>query len=122
MICRRVSLIYGYSYPQCVSLITDRKFLDGPPDLARKCDPWLGRLCDACRHTMPASETSLPDISESIALSVLVEALIADLPSARTNTVAALAAHRASVSWEQEFETLASWFEAGELYKSFCNH
>jgi len=63
---------------------------------------------------MPARETSLPDISESIALSVLVEALIADLPSARTNTVAALAAHRASVSWEQEFETPASWFEAGE--------
>jgi hypothetical protein len=28
--------------------------------------------------------------------------------------VAAQAAHRASVSWEQEFETLASWFEAGE--------
>jgi hypothetical protein len=45
---------------------------------------------------------------------VLVEALIADLPSARTDTEAAQAAHRASVSWEQEFETLASWFEAGE--------
>ena len=44
----------------------------------------------------------------------LVEALIADLPSARINTVAARAAHRASVSWEQEFETLASWFEAGK--------
>jgi hypothetical protein len=51
---------------------------------------------------------------ESISPPVLVEALIADLPSARTNAVAALAAHRASVSWEQEFETLASWFEAGE--------
>jgi hypothetical protein len=53
---------------------------------------------------------------------VLLEALIADLPSARTDPEMAQAAHRASVSWEQEFETLASWFEAGELYKSFCNH
>jgi hypothetical protein len=51
---------------------------------------------------------------ESISPPVLVEALIADLPSTRTDTGAALAAHRASVSWEQEFETLASWFEAGE--------
>jgi hypothetical protein len=51
---------------------------------------------------------------ESISPLVLVEALIADLPAARTDTVAAQAAHRASVSWEQEFETLASWFEAGE--------
>jgi hypothetical protein len=50
---------------------------------------------------------------ESISPPVLVEALIADLPSARTDTVAALAAHRASVSWE-EFQILASWFEAGE--------
>jgi hypothetical protein len=47
----------------------------------------------------------------------LVEALIADLPSARTDTAAAQAAHRASVSWEQGFETLASWFEAGEDVK-----
>jgi len=52
--------------------------------------------------------------SESISPLVLVESLIADLPSARTDTVAAQAAHRASVNWEQEFETLASWFEAGE--------
>ena len=52
--------------------------------------------------------------SESISPLVLVEALVADLPSERTDTVAAQAAHRASVSWEQEFETLASWFEAGE--------
>jgi hypothetical protein len=51
---------------------------------------------------------------ESISPLELVEALIADLPSARTDTVAARAAHRASVAWEQEFETLASWFEAGE--------
>jgi hypothetical protein len=51
---------------------------------------------------------------QSILPRVLVEALIADLPSARTDTVASQAAHRASVSWEQEFETLASWFEAGE--------
>jgi hypothetical protein len=44
----------------------------------------------------------------------LVEALITDLPSARTDTVAAQAAHQASVSCERTFETLASWFEAGE--------
>jgi hypothetical protein len=36
---------------------------------------------------------------------VLLEALIADLPSARTDPEMAQAAHRASVSWEQEFET-----------------
>jgi len=51
---------------------------------------------------------------DSISPHELVEALIADLPSARTDTAAAQAAHRASVSWEQGFETLASWFEAGE--------
>jgi amidase len=26
-------------------------------------DPWLDRLCDACRYTMPANETGLPAIS-----------------------------------------------------------
>jgi len=51
---------------------------------------------------------------ESISPLLLVEALIADLPSARTDTVAAQTAHRASISWEQEFETITSWFEAGE--------
>lgn len=44
----------------------------------------------------------------------LVEALLVDLPCARTDPKAAQAAHRASVGWEQEFATLASWFEAGE--------
>jgi hypothetical protein len=51
---------------------------------------------------------------ESISPPALAEALIADLPPARTDTVAALAAHRASARWEQEFETVGSWFEAGE--------
>jgi hypothetical protein len=55
-----------------------------------------------------------PLYPEGISPLVLVEALIADLPSARTNTAAALAAHRASVSWDQEFDTLASWFEGDE--------
>ena len=50
---------------------------------------------------------------ESISPSVLVEALIADLAPARIDTAAAVAAHRASVGWEQEFETVTSWFEAG---------
>ena len=26
-------------------------------------DPWLERLCDACRYTMPANETGLPGVS-----------------------------------------------------------
>ena len=26
-------------------------------------DPWLDRVCDACRYTMPANETGLPGIS-----------------------------------------------------------
>jgi hypothetical protein len=51
----------------------------------------------------------------SISPEAMVEALIADLPPERTNKAAALAAHRASAKWEQEFETLASWFEAGEV-------
>jgi hypothetical protein len=51
---------------------------------------------------------------EIISPTALVEALIADLPPARTDKAAAVAAHRASARWELEFETLASWFEAGE--------
>jgi hypothetical protein len=51
---------------------------------------------------------------ESISPAAMVEALIADLPPERTDTAAAVVARRASAKWEQEFETLASWFEAGE--------
>src|ERR1700730_13471526 len=51
---------------------------------------------------------------ESISPPVLVEALIGDLPPARKDTKAVLAAHRASARWEHEFETVTSWFEAGE--------
>jgi hypothetical protein len=51
---------------------------------------------------------------ESISPPALVEALIGDLPPARKDTKAVLAAHRASARWEQEFETVTSWFEAGE--------
>jgi hypothetical protein len=58
---------------------------------------------------------------EGISPPALVEALIADLPSVRTNTVAAQAARRASVSWEQEFETLVSWFEAGEAVEKLLH-
>jgi amidase len=38
---------------------------DGPYSLLRdeELDPWLDRLCDACRYTMPANETGLPGIS-----------------------------------------------------------
>ncbi len=51
---------------------------------------------------------------EAISPETLVQELLADLPAERTGTVAATAAHRASVKWEQEFRTLESWFEAGE--------
>jgi amidase len=38
---------------------------NGPYSLLREeeLDPWLDRLCDACRYTMPANETGLPAIS-----------------------------------------------------------
>ncbi len=51
---------------------------------------------------------------ESISPPALVEALIGDLPPGRKDTKAVLAAHRASARWEQEFETVTSWFEPGE--------
>jgi hypothetical protein len=46
--------------------------------------------------------------------SAIVETLIADLPPERTGTAAAQSAHRASAKWEEKFETVTSWFEAGE--------
>jgi amidase len=38
---------------------------NGPYSLLadEELDPWLDRLCDACRYTMPANETGLPGIS-----------------------------------------------------------
>jgi len=38
---------------------------NGPYSLLRdeELDPWLERLCDACRYTMPANEIGLPGIS-----------------------------------------------------------
>jgi amidase len=38
---------------------------NGPYSLLHEeeLDPWLDRLCDACRYTMPANETGLPGIS-----------------------------------------------------------
>ena len=50
----------------------------------------------------------------SISPRAMVEALIGDLPPERTDSTAVQAAHRASARWGQQFETLASWFEAGE--------
>ena len=43
---------------------------NGPYSLLREeeLDPWLDRLCDACRYTMPANETGLPAISLSAGL------------------------------------------------------
>jgi hypothetical protein len=51
---------------------------------------------------------------ESISPPALVETLIGDLPPARKDVKAVQAAHWASARWEQEFETVTSWFEAGE--------
>ncbi len=38
---------------------------NGPYSLLREeeLDPWLDRLCEACRYTMPANETGLPGVS-----------------------------------------------------------
>ena len=51
---------------------------------------------------------------ESIPPSVMAELLIAELPPERTDAAAAQRAHRASARWEEKFETIATWFEAGE--------
>jgi hypothetical protein len=51
---------------------------------------------------------------QSISPSAMVEALIAGLPPERTGAAAAQSAHRASASWEEKFDTVATWFEAGE--------
>src|SRR6185312_16509733 len=51
---------------------------------------------------------------ESISPSAMVAALIAELPPEQTGTTAAQSAHRASVRWEEKFDTVATWFEAGE--------
>jgi amidase len=43
---------------------------NGPYSLLRDeaLDPWLDRVCDACRYTMPANETGLPAISVPVGL------------------------------------------------------
>jgi hypothetical protein len=51
---------------------------------------------------------------ESLSPSVMAESLIAELPPERTGASAAQRAHRASAKWEEKFETVATWFEAGE--------
>jgi hypothetical protein len=56
---------------------------------------------------------------ESISPPALVETLIGDLPPARKDVKAVQAAHWASARWEQEFETVTSWFEAGEAVEGF---
>jgi hypothetical protein len=50
---------------------------------------------------------------ESVSPLARVEALLAELPPERTSTAAAQGAHRASAEWEQKYETVATWFEAG---------
>jgi hypothetical protein len=50
---------------------------------------------------------------ESISPLAMVEALLAEIPPERTGTAAARNAHRASAEWEQKYETVATWFEAG---------
>ena len=50
---------------------------------------------------------------ESVSPLAMVEALLAELPPERTGAAAAQSAHRASAEWEQKYETVATWFEAG---------
>ncbi len=50
---------------------------------------------------------------ESTSPLAMVETLLAELPPERTSTAAAQSAHRASAEWEQKYETVATWFEAG---------
>src|ERR1700736_6747418 len=50
---------------------------------------------------------------ESTSPLAMVEALLAELPPEWTSTAAAQSAHRASAEWEQKYETVATWFEAG---------
>ena len=45
---------------------------------------------------------------------VIAESLIAELPPERTDAAAVQHAHRASVWWEENFEIIDTWFEAGE--------
>jgi hypothetical protein len=84
------------------------------------------RLADALAinvaHDVPPP-FGLLQVAETLALGplhpeslspALVETLIGDLPPARKDVKAVQAAHWASVRWEQEFETVTSWFEAGE--------
>jgi hypothetical protein len=54
----------------------------------------------------------------AVSPAALVEELLAGLPEERTGPAATTAAHRASARWEREFETLASWFEAGEAVET----
>jgi hypothetical protein len=44
----------------------------------------------------------------------MVETLIAEPPPERTGTAAAQGARPGSAKWDEKFETIATWFEAGE--------
>ncbi len=51
---------------------------------------------------------------EAISPAALVDELLEGLPPERTDPKAVLSAHRASARWADAFETIVSWFEAGE--------
>jgi hypothetical protein len=55
---------------------------------------------------------------EAIPPAALAAELLAGLPAQRTDAAGVAAAHRASAGWEREFETLDSWFEAGEAVEA----
>jgi hypothetical protein len=59
-------------------------------------------------------------ILHPVALSplALAERLLAGLPIDRTGPEATAAAHAEAVDWPEQFETVASWFEAGEAVEA----
>jgi amidase len=61
---------FGALMDRCDALLTPTLAIrvpraNGPYSLLRdeELDPWIGRLADACRYTMPGNETGMPAIS-----------------------------------------------------------
>ncbi|MBV8588462.1 MAG: hypothetical protein JO212_00055, partial [Acetobacteraceae bacterium] len=55
---------------------------------------------------------------EPVSPSAIVDTLLAELPAERTNPAAEVAAHQVSMTWDEEFSTVDSWFEAGQAVES----
>jgi hypothetical protein len=80
--------------------------------LARQTPPPFGLL--------QVSEALGVGILHPVALSplALAERLLAGLPPDRTGPEATAAAHAEAVDWPEQFETVATWFEAGEAVEA----